>query len=141
MAARSRSASPARPAASRAPNRTAGQGTPTPHPRQADLDRIDRIADAMDSRFSILGFRFGWDAILGLVPGLGDVAALVPSAYLVLQGKRMGASRGTLLRMAANTGIDFLVGGVPVVGDVFDALYKANRRNARLLREDIAGRA
>ena len=113
-------------------------GGAAPHPRQADLDRIDRLADALDSRFSVMGFRFGWDPILGLVPGLGDVAALLPAAWLVWEGRRMGASRGTLARMAANTGVDFVVGAVPVLGDLFDVAFKANRRNARLLREDIA---
>ncbi|MGR3541538.1 MAG: DUF4112 domain-containing protein [Hasllibacter sp.] len=140
MTPRTEPAPGARPAPRHAPPPRAAQGGAPPHPRQAELDRIDRLADALDSRFSVLGFRFGWDSILGLVPGVGDVAGLLPSAYLVWEGRRMGASRGTLARMAANTGIDFVVGGVPVLGDVFDVAFKANRRNARLLREDIAGR-
>ncbi|PRY93740.1 uncharacterized protein DUF4112 [Hasllibacter halocynthiae] len=107
------------------------------HPRQDELDRIDRFADLMDSRFSIFGVRFGLEGIVGLVPGLGDLATLGPSAWLVWEGWRMGASRRTLGRMAGNVGLDFLVGAVPLAGDVFDVLFKANRRNARLLREDI----
>lgn len=107
------------------------------HPRQAELDRIDRFADLMDSRFSIFGFRFGLEGIVGLIPGLGDLATLGPSAWLVWQGWRMGASRRTIGHMAGNVAVDFAVGTVPIAGDLFDVLFKANRRNAKLLRDDI----
>ncbi len=111
------------------------------HPRTADLARLDALADLMDSRFRvpILGWRFGLDGILGLVPGIGDVAALGPSAYLVWQARKLGASNATIGRMAANTAVDFAVGGIPVIGDIFDVAFKANRRNIALLRAEIEG--
>ena len=118
-----------RPAPMRAPR-------PKPHPHAARLDRLDRLAHGMDSRFRVpgTGIRFGWDSILGLVPGLGDVASLAPAGYIWLEGHRMGAPAGLKARMAANIGLDLIVGSVPIVGDLFDVALKANRRNVGLLR-------
>ncbi len=109
------------------------------HPHAARLDRLDRLAQGMDSRFRVPGtdFRFGWDAVLGLVPGLGDVAALAPAGYIWLEGHRMGVPNAVKARMAANIGVDWVVGLVPVLGDLFDAGFKANRRNVALLREHM----
>ena len=110
--------------------------------READLARLDRFANLMDSRFRIPGtsWRFGLDTIIGLVPGAGDLVTVGPQAWLIWQGYRMGASRATLLRMAANAGVDLTLGSVPIVGDVFDMVFKANMRNVRLLRQEIAER-
>lgn len=113
-----------------------------PHPRQAELDRLDDLADLLDSRFRIpvIDVRFGLDAILGLVPGIGDLAALAPSAYLVWKAREMGVRRGVIGRMALNAGLDFAVGSVPVLGSIWDVFFKANRRNIALLRAEVAGR-
>lgn len=113
-----------------------------PHPRQADLDRLDDLADLLDSRYRIpiIDVRFGLDAILGLIPGIGDLAALAPSAYLVWRAREMGVRRGVIGRMALNAGLDFVVGSVPVLGSIWDVYFKANRRNVALLRDEIAGR-
>lgn len=110
--------------------------------RAADLARVDRIASLLDTKFRIpgTGVRFGWDFILGLVPGLGDLVTLGPGAFLVYEAWRMGARRRTLTRMAVNTGLDFVLGGVPVLGDLFDLFFKANRRNAVLLRREVEAR-
>jgi hypothetical protein len=102
--------------------------------RAARLARLDRLADRLDSQFSVAGIRFGWDSIIGLIPGIGDAATAVPSAWIVYQAYRMGMPTPVLARMAANTGIDFVIGGIPVVGDLFDLGFKANRRNIALLR-------
>lgn len=109
---------------------------------EAEIARLDRLAELLDSRFRVpgTGWRFGLDSVIGLIPGVGDVAALGPSAYLVWQARRLGASRGTIGRMMLNTGLDFVVGGVPVAGDVFDAVFKANLRNIDLLKRDLARR-
>jgi hypothetical protein len=109
---------------------------------RAEIARLDRLADLLDSRFRVpvVGWRFGLDSVIGLIPGVGDVAALVPSAYLVWQAHKLGAGKGTIGRMTANTAVDFLVGGIPVAGDVFDAVFKANRRNIELLKRDLAAR-
>lgn len=122
--------------------RAAASAVPQP-PRAIDrareVEQLDRLARLLDSRFGVPGtrFSFGWDSIVGLIPGIGDTLALAPSAYLVWKAHQLGVPRSTLIRMAANTGIDFAVGTVPIVGDVFDAFYKANRRNVALLRRHI----
>jgi len=105
-------------------------------PRLAELDRL---ATLLDSRFRVpvLGFRLGWDSLLGLIPGVGDAATLAPAAWLIWRGHRMGARRRTLARMAVNTGIDTVVGGIPVIGDLFDIAFKSNRRNVDLLRSEL----
>jgi hypothetical protein len=99
------------------------------------LDRLERLAHTLDSRYSVLGIRFGWDSILGLVPGLGDLATLGPAGFILLEAHRMGAPTSLKARMAANSGLDWLVGSVPLLGDALDVWLKANRRNVALLRD------
>lgn len=102
----------------------------------AELDRLDRLATLLDSRWRLplLGWRFGLDSVIGLVPGLGDAAGGLVSAYLVLQARRLGAPNHVLAMMAGNVALDVALGSVPVLGDLLDIGLKANRRNARLLR-------
>lgn len=106
--------------------------------RQRRIARLDRLADQLDSRFSLFGIRFGWDSILGLIPGVGDAATALPGAYMIHQGYRMGARKRVLARMGVNTGIDMLIGGIPLVGDLFDVAFKANRRNIALLKKEVS---
>ena len=129
-------------ASAQADSRRARPDAQPPHPRAAELARLDGFARLLDARWRIpgTGWRFGLDSVLGLVPGIGDLATAAPQAWLIWQGHRMGASRGTLVRMAANTGLDLTLGMIPVVGDVFDMVYKANLRNVALLRREISGR-
>ena len=103
------------------------------------LDRLDRLADTLDSRYRIplTRIRFGWDAILGLVPGLGDIATLGPAGFILLEAHRMGAPGGVKLRMAFNSGLDLIVGSVPLIGDLLDIGLRANRRNVALLRRHL----
>ena len=77
--------------------------------------------------------RIGLDPVLGLVPGLGDAAGAVLAAWIFLEAIRLGAPRATLARIASNIAIDALVGAVPVLGDVFDIVWKANLKNVALL--------
>lgn len=100
------------------------------------LARLDRLAGALDSRFRVplTRIRFGWDTILGLIPGIGDVAALAPAGYILLEAHDMGAPTALKLRMAGNIVVDMLIGSVPLLGDVFDIGWRANRRNVALLR-------
>ena len=116
-------------------------GGAPPHPRAAELARLDGYARLMDARWRIpgTGWRFGLDSVVGLVPGVGDLATAAPQAWLIWQGHRMGARRGTLARMAVNTGLDLTVGAIPILGDLFDMAFKANLRNVALLRREIAG--
>lgn len=114
----------------------------TRHPDLDRLDRLDRLSKRLDSAFRIPGtrIRLGFDSLLGLLPGIGDVAAVTPAAYIVLESRRLGAPNSLLARQAANIGIDALVGSVPLVGDLFDVGFKANRRNVALLRAHLERR-
>jgi hypothetical protein len=104
------------------------------------LERVRRFAVLLDSGIRIPGtrIRIGLDPILGLVPGLGDVAGAALSAGIFAEGVRRGASRATLVRMAANIALDLLVGAIPVLGDLFDVVLKVNLRNVALLERRAA---
>ena len=96
--------------------------------------RLQRLSRLMDSSITLPGgFRIGWDGIIGLIPGIGDLIGLGVSAWIVLGAARLGASKATLARMGANVALETLVGAVPIVGDLFDLAFKANERNMRLL--------
>ena len=94
----------------------------------------------MDSayRLPVIGTRVGWDAILGLVPGIGDALAIAPSLYIMKEARRMGVSSGTLARMAANMGIDLAIGAIPLVGDIFDIGWRSKSRNVDLLEQHLS---
>lgn len=83
------------------------------------------------------GYRVGLDGVIGLVPALGDAAGALISGYLILESARLGAPRTLLARMAGNVALELLVGTVPLVGDIFDFAFKANRRNYRLLERHL----
>jgi hypothetical protein len=99
--------------------------------------RVDRLEHVLESAIRVpgLGTRIGADAIIGLLPGGGDAAMALLGLYLVWEARNMGASRGVLLRMLGNVGIDALIGSVPVAGDVFDLFFRSNRRNLKLIRQ------
>ena len=108
----------------------------TPEERARRLHDLDRLADALDSRFRIpgTGIRFGYDSLIGFLPGIGDVATILPSGWIIYQGHRLGAPKHTLARMATNVAIDSVVGSIPLLGDLFDVGFKANRRNIGILK-------
>lgn len=112
--------------------------------RAERIARIDRLATLLDTRFVIpfTKFRFGADSLIGLAPGLGDVVTTALSLYIVYEAHRLGAPKTVLARMLGNVAIDGMFGVVPVAGDVFDVMFRANRRNVRILREHLerAGR-
>jgi hypothetical protein len=99
-------------------------------------ESLDQLSRWMDGLFRIpgLGWRFGLDAIVGLVPGVGDTLTSLASFYILAAGVRYRVPKITLLRMGLNIGIDYLVGSIPFVGDLFDAAWKANQMNMELLR-------
>jgi Domain of unknown function (DUF4112) len=101
--------------------------------------RLGRLAWLLDSSIELPGtrFRIGLDAILGLIPGLGDLLGVLASGYIVREAARLGAPPSVLTRMAFNVAIEGLVGLIPVFGDVFDAVWKANQRNYALLEEHM----
>jgi Domain of unknown function (DUF4112) len=99
-------------------------------------ESLDQLSRWMDGLFRIpgVGWRFGLDAIVGLIPGIGDTATTIVSLYILAAGVRYRVSKATLLRMGVNIGIDYLLGSVPVVGDIFDVFWKSNQMNVELLR-------
>ena len=109
--------------------------------RLKTLNRIRRISRLMDTAIGIPGtkFRFGLDPLLGLVPGGGDLISAGISAYIVLLATRFRLPAPVIRKMALNIALESVVGTVPLVGDLFDATYKANLRNLALLEEHLRG--
>jgi hypothetical protein len=105
---------------------------------ETDVRRAGILANWLDARFSILGIRFGFDAIVGLVPVVGDTLTAVASLYPLLVAARHKLGRGVQARMALNVLIDWGVGLVPAAGDVLDVAYKANLKNLKLLEQAAA---
>jgi hypothetical protein len=109
------------------------------------LSRCRVVAGALDSAVRVPGTerRVGIDPLVGLVPGYGDALAAALSMYVVAEAALAGVPAGTLLRMCANVALDAAIGSVPVLGDLFDAAWKANERNVALFEEhlDAAQRA
>ncbi|SDZ89321.1 protein of unknown function [Haloplanus vescus] len=101
--------------------------------------RMRFVAHVLDESVRIPGtsFRVGLDPILGLLPVVGDVASGCLSLYIVLESARLGVSNRTLVRMLANIALDVVAGSVPLVGDLFDAAWRANTRNVALALADL----
>lgn len=103
------------------------------------LQRVDKLANVLDDAIAIPGtrWRMGLDSILGLIPVAGDIAGAGITLYLVGTAAQVGAPKHLIVRMLSNAGIDLAVGVVPVLGDVLDVAWRANRRNANLLRNHL----
>ncbi|MBM0106258.1 DUF4112 domain-containing protein [Steroidobacter sp. S1-65] len=98
--------------------------------------RLRTIAWLMDNSIPLPGgFRIGVDAIIGLVPGVGDAIGALISAFIINEARSMGAPRSVLLRMMSNVMIETAIGAIPFAGDLFDAAFKANSRNLALLAQ------
>ena len=107
------------------------------------LDRLRRLGYLLDNSIPIpgTGYRIGLEAIIGLVPGLGDLVGGGFSAWIIVQAARLGAPPSLVARMAWNLLVDTVVGSVPLLGDLFDAGFKANMRNLALLERHVQGPA
>jgi Domain of unknown function (DUF4112) len=105
-------------------------------PRQL-WERLDWLSNLLDVAFVVPGtnVRFGVEAILRLVPGIGDAVASALSAYVIYEASRLGIPKLLLARMIANVVIEGFAGAVPIAGDLFDVAWRANRRNVALLRD------
>jgi len=115
-------------------------------PNRPDIDpihpampRLEALADLMDARFQIPGlpFKFGLDAIIGLLPVVGDTINLSISGYIVSEGIRLGAKKRDIIKMLFNIFLDWLIGLVPIIGDIFDVTWKGNLRNIRILQDRL----
>jgi hypothetical protein len=111
-----------------------------PRSRHERIARLDALASLLDTAFILpsTNVRFGFDALIGLIPGIGDVITTAISLYIVHEARQLGAPLHVIMRMLANVALDGFVGAVPLVGDAFDVMWRANRRNVRLLREWLA---
>src|SRR6266550_4773642 len=100
-------------------------------------ESLERLAWLMDDLIRVpgLGWRFGLDALVGLIPGFGDTATSLASFYILASAVRYRVPKITLLRMGLNIGIDYVLGSLPLVGDLFDAWWKSNQMNIALLRK------
>jgi len=98
------------------------------------LERLSWLLDDM-VRVPGLNWRFGLDALVGLIPGFGDTATALASFYILVSAVRYGVPKVTILRMGMNIGLDYVVGSLPFVGDLFDVWWKSNQRNVALLSE------
>lgn len=107
--------------------------------REPSVERLRTLARLLDSAIPVPGtkYRFGIDAIIGLVPGIGDAISAMFSMFIVFQAARLGVSRATLMRMLGNVALDTVVGEVPLLGDLFDAGWKSNNRNIALLESHL----
>jgi len=111
--------------------------TPDRRHSQVEIEQsLDQLSRWMDGLFRIpgTGWRFGLDAIVGLIPGVGDTISTLTGFYILAAGVRYRVSKVTLLRMGLNIGVDYLFGAIPVIGDLFDMAWKSNQRNVELLR-------
>ena len=102
---------------------------------ESTRQRLNRLAWLLDSSIPLPGtkFRIGLDALIGLIPGIGDVIGMILSSYIVSESARAGLPKAILARMVFNVALEGAVGIIPIVGDLFDAGWKANQRNTRLL--------
>jgi hypothetical protein len=103
---------------------------------------LDDLARYLDGLFRVPGtdWRFGLDALIGLIPNVGDTLTSIASFYILFAGVRYGVPKITLLRMALNIGIDYLVGSIPFIGDAFDFFWKSNQKNMNLIRTRATGK-
>ena len=108
---------------------------PRPQSRAERIARIEWLSTLLDTALVVPGtnIRFGLDALIGLVPGIGDIVSTALSLYIVREARAIGAPRLLVARMLANVALDGVVGAVPVAGDLFDVAFRANRRNVALL--------
>ena len=119
------------------PPRRRARDTHNDFTRRAALERLDWLANLMDSAVVIPGTRItvGLDALIGLAPGIGDTVTTLISLWMVKEAHALGAPRHLIARMIGNVALDGLVGAVPLLGDAFDVMFRANKRNMKMLRE------
>ena len=108
-----------------------------PRSRRSRIERIDALAALLDTALVIpgTGVRFGLDALIGFSPVVGDTITTALSLFIVYEAYQLGAPGHVIARMLGNVSLDGVLGAVPLVGDAFDVLWRANRRNVRLLME------
>jgi len=109
--------------------------------RESNFDdpEAEQLAWLMDSSIGIGRYSIGLDAIIGLIPGLGDLVTSLIGYWIVMRAMQAGVHRAAIMRMVLNLGVDALVGIVPIFGDMFDMAFKANIKNVKIYREALSG--
>ena len=104
---------------------------------ERDLNELRRLANLLDEAFKIpiINYRVGIDGILGLVPVIGDFSGFAISSYIIFKAYNMGVPRETVSRMVFNSLLDVFIGSIPLLGDLFDLVWKSNKRNLRLVEQ------
>ncbi|MGI6456842.1 MAG: DUF4112 domain-containing protein [bacterium] len=120
--------------------RVTSTGTVSTTSEAAILNRIRKLSRLMDEAFTIpvINKKVGLDAILGLIPGIGDVSGSLFTAYMISLALKLNVPNEIVIRMVYNLIIDMIVGSIPLIGDLFDAAFKANLKNLRLLEDYLA---
>ncbi len=108
---------------------------------QRDLQNVDRLAALLNTEFEFAGIRFGLDAVIGLIPVLGDSIAALIGLYPIYVAQQHKLGLLVRARMLLNLIFDWLIGLIPFIGDLFDVAFKANIRNAKILRSALEKRA
>jgi Domain of unknown function (DUF4112) len=109
-------------------------------PSRADsVARLEALATLLDSAFLIPGtnHRVGIDAILGLIPAVGDLVSTALASYIIWEARQLGLPRWKIARMIGNVAVDTTIGAIPLAGDLFDVAFKANRRNMKIVRDHL----
>ena len=107
--------------------------------REDSIARITLLAKLLDSAFLIPGTnrRVGFDAVIGLVPGIGDAISTILASYIIWEARQLGLPRWKIARMMANVAVDTAIGAIPIAGDAFDLFFKANERNLRIIHDHL----
>ncbi len=111
--------------------------------KQIEIEEsLESLSKYLDNwiKIPVVGWRFGLDALIGLIPNVGDSLTSLASFYILVAGVRYGVPKITLVRMAFNIGLDYLVGTIPFIGDAFDFFWKSNKQNMDLIRERATGK-
>ncbi len=101
------------------------------------LENIRKLSKLLDSQYEFLGIKFGLDALIGLVPIVGDIVTTVLSTYIIIQAAAVGCSAPVLLRMTLNVIFENIVDQVPILGNVFDLFFRSNLKNLNLLERHL----
>jgi hypothetical protein len=106
---------------------------------QSVRTRIEAMEKVLERAFVIPGINrpIGLDALVGMIPVIGDVVTAIMGAYIVWEARNLGMSKWQISRMAANVGIDTALGAIPLAGDVFDFFWRSNSRNLRIIRKHL----
>jgi hypothetical protein len=118
-------------------------GTSKQERKQIEIEEnLETLSRYLDGLFKIpgVGWKFGLDSLIGLIPNVGDLSTALVSFYIIIAGVRYGVPKITLLRMAFNVGLDYVIGIIPFFGDAFDFFWKSNKQNMDLIRERGKGR-